>query len=262
MTLSNPIPAPPDRTARIHRFWTWWTQARLRAETAVQTGQWGALVDDIISHVQAIDAGLAWHFSPGQQARHALCVTPQGDPALRPVTERWLRAGPPADRTWEYHPARPATPEALIATLEIGGHRLHPGAARLHLSIDEQRQVIDVGFYHPAFRKLPEPLRWRVAFLTLDCLLGEDGVAAWVGGIDLHSKEPPGTVAETRCPRSPAASPSATPSRPGRCTRPPTTLDSPSTSRPVDPSSASTGPCSTCTASYVECSEVFVVRFW
>jgi hypothetical protein len=58
---------------------------------------------------------------------HALCVTPEGRPELRSVSERWVRAGPAADAVWEYHPARPASLDALAATLEIEGRQLDPG---------------------------------------------------------------------------------------------------------------------------------------
>jgi hypothetical protein len=98
---------------------------------------------------------------------HALCVTPEGRPELRSVTERWVRAGPAADAVWEYHPARPA----LAATLGIEGRRLVTGQARLHLHVDEDRQVLDVGVHHPLLRKLHKPTRTTVAFL-LDWLLG------------------------------------------------------------------------------------------
>ena len=54
---------------------------------------------------------------------------------------------------------------------------LNPAASRLRLSVDEQRQVVDVGFFHPAFRKLPEYTRLQLAFIVLDGLLGEDGVS-------------------------------------------------------------------------------------
>ena len=127
MAPSTPATAIRYPTAAIRAFWVWWDQARPHVETAIDTGEWGGLVEEILSHVHAIDPGLAWNFSPGQRARHALCVSPEGTPALRPLTERWRRAGPPADATWEYHPARLATPEMLHATLELGRPHAQPG---------------------------------------------------------------------------------------------------------------------------------------
>lgn len=184
----------------IAAFWSWWSTARLRIEPAVIGGPRPDLVEEITGYVHAIDPGLGWEVGSGQRAKYSLCVTPQSRPELRSVTQRWVRAGPPADALWEYHPARPASLDALQATLAIDGRELDPAQARLHLQVDEERQVIDVGVYHPALRKLRKRTRPTVAFLLLDWLLGEDGVERWVGGIDVHVKEQSGTVAAEALP--------------------------------------------------------------
>jgi hypothetical protein len=186
--------------AAIQAFWSWWSTARPRIEQAVTTGPDPELIDDISTHVNAIHGRLAWELGAGQRSRHYLCLTPEGNPELRPLTERWVRAAPPPDAVWEYHPARPASLGALHATLELEGRRLDPGQARLHLAVDEDRQVIDVGVHHPAMRKLRERARGTLAFLLLDWLLGEDGVERWVGAIEVHVKEPKGTVAAEALP--------------------------------------------------------------
>jgi hypothetical protein len=200
MAPSTPATAIHFPTAASQAFWTWWDQARPHVETAIDTGEWGGLVEDIISRVHAIDPGLAWTSRPASAHATPCASRQRGTPALRPLTERWRRAGPPADATWEYYPARPATPEMLHATLQLGGRMLDPAASRLRLSVDEQRQVVDVDFFHPAFRKLPKYTRLQLAFITLDGLLGEDGVAGWIGEIHLHAKELPGTFAADALP--------------------------------------------------------------
>jgi hypothetical protein len=189
-----------SKAAAIQAFWAWWSTARLRIEQAISSGPRPDLVEEITSNVHAIDAGLAWELGAGQRAAHALCVTPEGKPELRSVTERWVRAGPAADAVWEYHPARPASLDALAATLEIEGRQLVPGQARLRLRVDEDRQLLDVGVHHPLLRKLHKRTRTTVAFLLLDWLLGEDGVERWVGSVDVHVKEPAGTVAAEALP--------------------------------------------------------------
>jgi hypothetical protein len=178
----------------IQAFWAWWSTARPRIEAAIPAGPRPDLVDEVTTHVKAIDPRLAWELGEGQRAAHALCLTPEGDPALRVVTERWLRAAPPADATWEYHPARPASLAALGATLEIGRRRLVPAEARLLVQVDEDRQVVDVGVHHPALRKLPRQVQPTVAYLILSWLLGEDGVERWIGEVEIHRREPGGTV--------------------------------------------------------------------
>ena len=58
------------------------------------------------------ELGLACEMGPGVQARHALCVSANGDPALRKLAYRWYDAAPPADAAFEFHPARIAAPVA------------------------------------------------------------------------------------------------------------------------------------------------------
>jgi hypothetical protein len=152
------------------------------------------LVEEITRHVKAVDPRLAWELGEGQRAEHALCVTAEGDPELRVVTERWVLAGPAADATWEYHPARPASISALEATMEIAGRQLVPAQARLLVQVVDDRQAVDVRFHHPALRALPRRARPVLAFLT-------------------RRGSPSGRSAS---PRQPAAPPSSRGRRPGR----------------------------------------------
>ena len=69
-----------------------------------------------------------------------------------------------------------------------------PGQARLLVQVVDDRQAVDVGFHHPALRALPRRTRPMLAFLTLGWLLGEDGVERWVGEVEVHPREPKGTV--------------------------------------------------------------------
>ena len=197
--------------AAIAAFWSWWATARSRIERALDsvsasTPPGAELADEITRQVKAIAPGLAWEFGPGPKgSRYYLCVTGEGNPELRPVAERWMRAAPPADGAWEYYPARPPTPaDALEAVLQLPGRfraqQLRLAEARLDVRIDEDRQLIDVGVYHPMLRKLPERARATPAFLLLGWLLGEDGVERWVGRVDVHLTEPPGSVAAEALP--------------------------------------------------------------
>jgi hypothetical protein len=116
----------------IEAFWAWWPTVRLPVERSIATGQWDDLPEQLTRQVHEIHPELAWEFTRGQRAQHALCITPEGKPELRALTERWLRAAPATDATWEYHPARPATPEAcqpLWRSLVVGWTQARPGYA-------------------------------------------------------------------------------------------------------------------------------------
>ena len=197
--------------AAIAAYWSWWATTRSRFESTLNNASTGTppapeLAEEMTRQVKSIAPGLAWEFGRGRQhSRYYLCVTGEGNPELRPVAERWVRAAPSTDAAWEYYPARPPTPEeALEGVLQLPGRfraqQLRLAEARLDVRIDEDRQLIDVGVYHPLLRKLPEQTRTTPALLLLGWLLGEDGMERWVGRVDLHSTEPAGTVAAEALP--------------------------------------------------------------
>lgn len=170
----------------IGAFWQWWPTARPRVEQAIDGGTWpDGLVADLNARVRAIDPDLEWEFGRGTSARHVLVVTAAGNRSLRAVAERWWRAGPPSDDTFEFAAARRPSLDAAEGTLTFGGVTLDLSALRFAAEPDDGAAVIHVTVGHPGFADVPDDVRWRVAFLALDWLLGEDGVEVWVGAIDV-----------------------------------------------------------------------------
>ena len=166
-------------------YWTWWAGARGRVEHAIENGAFSpALVDEISKAVRKVHPQMAWELAKGHQARHAFCMTPEGNPAVRPAALRWLASAPPPDATWEYHPARQASPMAGL-TMEAGGHRFELDRMRAISSWDESRQRLDVRLWHDEFANAPLEVRQQVGFIFLDNLLGEENVERWVGQVDL-----------------------------------------------------------------------------
>jgi hypothetical protein len=180
-------------TDGIAEFWSWWQDAKGRIQGGIEGGGFGDdLVAEISGRVAAIDGDLDWELGPGSRSRHAFCLSPKGDPALRKVTERWLRAAPPPDAIWEYHPARPGNAQLEDARLEIDGVELALGEFSAAFEVDEGRELINVRCYHPAFPRMSEELRGTAAFLALDGALGEDGVERWIGGVEAADAPPDG----------------------------------------------------------------------
>ena len=72
----------------VERFWDLWGHHRDAVIDAIESGRTD---DDALRKVlEAVsDLGLACEFGPGLKARHALCVSADGDPALRKVSYRW-----------------------------------------------------------------------------------------------------------------------------------------------------------------------------
>jgi hypothetical protein len=178
----------------IGEFWVWWSEARPRVESAIGTGAWGELMAEVAERVRAIEPRLDWEFGPGVGgSRHALCLSGKGDPDLRRLTERWVRSGPPADATWEFHPARRAArPANLSLTLGIAGREVCFGHFLAAYRVDPSRERIDASIFHSEFPQMEAALRQQCAFIVLDHALGEDGVERWIGSIEAPEEAPSG----------------------------------------------------------------------
>lgn len=165
-------------------FWNWWAGARDRVAQAIETGSFDArLIDEVSKAVSSIDPRMAWEFAPGTTSKHALCISPEGNPEVRPAALRWLESAPPPDATWDYHASRQAAP--TLRTLGIGDIRLDLNDMRAIASWDATRRRVDVRLWHPAFERAPDALRQQASFLFLDNLLGEDQVERWIGQVDV-----------------------------------------------------------------------------
>lgn len=171
---------PPSGPHPVSAFWAWWAVEGHRISPREVT----PASDRLTLLVKAIHPDLTWHFGAGARAEHRLTVSAGGVAEVRPSAERWFRAAPAADATWEFSPSQQADPAALDNVLEIGEHRLELAATtfRVEAAADDLR--VHVGVHHPAFAELPGNLQGQVTFLVLDWLLGEDDVERWLGRVE------------------------------------------------------------------------------
>ncbi len=178
---------PPSRQGRavtdesIASFWEDWPRLRSGLEADLAAGRYGEGTADLTELIEAIDPDLEWDLTPGRAALYALCLSAAADPGLRPLTERWLRAAPPPDPIWEYHPARVAVEPAGIVVEDI---EIHPRDATVVVEPDPSTEELDLTVGHPDFRIMDEALRLQVVFRLLDDLLGEDATELWIGAVD------------------------------------------------------------------------------
>ena len=175
----------------IAAFWKWWPSVRPRIEKSIASGDFGDLPAEIGKHVSAMGEKLDWELGKGKESAHAFCLSSGGDPAMRALTERWLRAAPARDATWEFHPARQAHPAGM--QLEIFGQKIHEDDLRVAFEVETTRERIDLTLWHPAFASLGDRAQ-TVTFLVLDGAFGEDGVERWLGGIDVANDLPADAV--------------------------------------------------------------------
>jgi hypothetical protein len=172
-------------TPSIHEFWQWWTSTRPRFEQALGTRDWGSLPDEITEQARRLHPSLAWEFAPGVQAEHAFCLCAEEHKAARRFAELCIRAAPPADRAWEFYPARQPRP---ALHLRIHDHDLDPAEASARLELDPAREKLHVELFHAAFAHVDEDTRGQMAYLLLDGALGEDGMTRWIAAVEAVSE--------------------------------------------------------------------------
>ena len=171
----------------IGAFWAWWPQGREQIRAGIEARKFeDALVAEVTGKVQGIHPKLTWEMGPGSAAQHAFCLSPGGDPELRRLTERWLRAAPadaPSNGVWEFHPAKRGAPTLTEAKLQIADHTVTLAEMRFTVTLDPNRELMNVTSYHPAFGAMPDDMRGMATYISLDRILGEDTVERWLGGI-------------------------------------------------------------------------------
>lgn len=174
---------PAPTVSPVHpvtAFWAWWRDEGHR----LSPREASTATDELTRLLGAVDPSLSGHFGPGVTAEHRLTVSAGGVADGRPSAERWFRAAPAPDATWEFSPRQEADPGALSHRLEIAGATVDLSETRFSVAPDARVRRVDIGVHHPAFAALPEQVCGQVTFLVLDWLLGEDEVARWLGAVE------------------------------------------------------------------------------
>lgn len=163
----------------IGAFWSWWRADGHRLDPSrVSTA-----TDELNRLVTSIHPDLTWHFGPGSGSQHRLTVSAGGIAEVRPAAERWLRAAPAPNDTWEFRSSQERDPNALGTVLGFGDSQLDLSRTTFDIETDEQAMRVHLRVHHPEFATMPEPARMQVSYMLLDWLLGEDDVERWVGEI-------------------------------------------------------------------------------
>jgi hypothetical protein len=183
-------------TTAVPEFWQWWaTLGAAACAAALAAGRTADVVSPLGAAVTRLHRELSWELAPGTTSEHVLVVTAAGDPRLRALARRWLRAAPPADAVWEYADTRPAERD-LTWALQVEGAEVDAAGAVLACHLDEERACVDVVLHHPRYAALPADLRDQVTFLLLDHALGEQAVETWIGAVSSSAQRPDGALTD------------------------------------------------------------------
>lgn len=182
---ASPEQLRADQDAAIAAFWSWWaaegeTRAARQFDGLGSPRELDAVARDIARRVEAIGS-LAFETGAGTVARHVLVVTAAGDPALRPLADRWLAAAPPAGEAFEYSAWRRPVAEPEHLAIGYDGHEVALGGASVRTAVDGAKVHVEVS--HPQFAGMPREAQGQVTFLFLDALLGEQVVEETIGEV-------------------------------------------------------------------------------
>ncbi|TWP44282.1 hypothetical protein FKR81_41480 [Lentzea tibetensis] len=183
--LPNPVEA-------AERFWRSWFDFLPVVSAALGDGESQRVDGELRAMVAAVHPELTFSLERGHIAMYALVVTGQEDPRLRPYTDAWMAAAPPADMVFEYHDSVPPVPDPTEVTINLGEHKLALADFRIVAQVDGD--VVDVAVYHPLLASLDEQSRRTMTFLPLDVTLGERLAGERLRRVETASLEPAGTI--------------------------------------------------------------------
>ncbi|WP_395111122.1 DUF695 domain-containing protein [Actinomadura sp. SCN-SB] len=204
----RPREASAATPASISDFWEWWERRRPDIEASINAPEAGAgpaaegehhadglpapIVEELTHRVHRIHPALQWEIGGGDGDSPVLTLTGGGDPELRGLTERWVRAAPSGDAAhgWRFHPARQPDLEMLEHKLLLGDHEFDLDYVKLGMRADTARARVHISAYHPDFLFVSEEQQLQVARHVLDWSMGEDDVARWIGEVTIATEAP------------------------------------------------------------------------
>ncbi|GAB3449051.1 hypothetical protein GCM10027570_23160 [Streptomonospora sediminis] len=142
--------------------------------------------DRLLERMAALDDPLSsLEGSPG----YALTLTAGPDDQARILTERWARAAP-EEPGWRFFPAFPSDHDRLGKPVEWDEHELDLSHSTVSMRVDQQRNKVEVGVYHPDFMFLAEETRQGVADHVVMLALGEDDYVRWISKVEPLVEKP------------------------------------------------------------------------
>ena len=173
-------------TQRVAAFWDWYPTVAPRFYAALEEGNFHELTDEIVDFMAQTLPGLAWVFGPGEDGGHSFTVTGEGIVPLQILADYWHSHAVKIDG-WTFHGSRQASPTLDEYVIQIGDAGQISAAEFLVLTeIDLETEKVNLVIWHPLFAEVPEEHHSQIVFLFLDETLGEFGVEAALGTLDIE----------------------------------------------------------------------------
>ncbi len=136
-------------------------------------------------HLNAVDDRLMWEFGGDADGTHYLTITPESHHQLRPLVRTLLEMAPHMPG-WVFRAYRPPTSLADTVALVASraGGDIAGGLAEARLG---QGRLIDLVYRLPGCSGTEDEHAQHQAFVTTECLLGEELLDKWVGHIEVAS---------------------------------------------------------------------------
>ncbi len=195
-------PAEDAARERVReRIDAWWAEFSGKREDLDlhfrQKKQWD-LPLWMATHLRAIHPKLAWEFGPGSSGGHRLVISPESLHHLRPMVDEILSRAPQFPG-WEFHAYRQveAMDRALAAVKARTGGDVAGGCFKAAIG-EGHRIDITFGYARSGWKALtgrrsaPAEEDLGPFFVATECLLGEEMLDEWVGGLQVSSKDAQG----------------------------------------------------------------------
>lgn len=182
---SKPLPLPRGSafSARVATFWEWFAAHAETLDgmmTVERQSELVALMNDAV--VVLSPTVLDWCFQHGANgAKHSFVLTSAGNPHRRQLIEYWLQQAPEIPG-WSFFAAKQPVPKPEEFQMMVEGTSFHASEIWVSPELDENVQRFKIWLWHPAFASLPQQ-SCTIASIMLDGMLGEDMVAALIGGV-------------------------------------------------------------------------------
>ena len=183
----------PTGTFKNHvtEFWEWFPTVARRFYDTIEADRCDDLTDEISEVAERLLPNLSWAFGPGETGCHAFTVSGEGEIDKQLLAEYW-RSRAPRIPNWTFYASRqPTSPEDLAEmSIHINDQdSVNAADLMFKTKVDEEKEVVDIVAWHPAFADVPEQNQFQILFLFLDEALGEFGTQTWLGEVEIEPFE-------------------------------------------------------------------------